>query len=75
VALLAGVCAVSCLAFTGSAAAHFAPGGQLLKLRHLGFNTNTSSNWFGYQQGSVEQGGKRFTQRLSRRDRVLRRLV
>ncbi|HET9719097.1 MAG TPA: G1 family glutamic endopeptidase [Solirubrobacteraceae bacterium] len=62
VALLAGVCAVSCLAAAGSASAHFAPGGQLLKLTHLGFNTNTSSNWFGYQQGSLEQGGKLFTQ-------------
>jgi hypothetical protein len=59
--LLTGVCAVSCVAFAGSASAHFAPGGQLLKLTHLGFNTNTSSNWFGYQQGSVEQGGKLFT--------------
>jgi hypothetical protein len=59
--LLTGVCAVSCVAFAGSASAHFAPGGQLLKLTHLGFNTNTSSNWFGYQQGAVEQGGKLFT--------------
>jgi hypothetical protein len=50
------------MAFAGSASARFAPGGQLLKLTHLGFNTNTSSNWFGYQQGSVEQGGKLFTQ-------------
>jgi hypothetical protein len=52
---------VSCLAFAGSASAHFAPGGQLLRVTHLGFNTNTSSNWFGYQQGAVEQGGKLFT--------------
>ncbi len=59
--LLAGVCAVSCLGFAGSASAHFAPGGQLLRLTHLGFNTNTSSNWFGYQQGALEQGGKLFT--------------
>jgi hypothetical protein len=60
-ALIAGVCAVSCWAFAGSASAHFAPGGQLLRVTHLGFNTNTSSNWFGYQQGALEQGGKLFT--------------
>lgn len=59
--LLAAVSTVSCLAFAGGASAHFAPGGQLLRLTHLGFNTNTSSNWFGYQQGAVEQGGKLFT--------------
>jgi hypothetical protein len=59
--LLAAVCAVSCVTFAGSASAHFAPGGQLLRLTHLGFNTNTSSNWFGYQQGALEQGGKLFT--------------
>ena len=60
VGLLATVCAVSCLAFAGSASAHFSPNGQLLRLTHLGFNTNTSSNWFGYQQGALEQGGKLF---------------
>ena len=59
--LLACVCAASCFAFTGSASARFAEGGQLLKVTHLGFNTNTSSNWFGYQQGALEQGGKLFT--------------
>ena len=58
---LAGVlCATGCLAFAASASAAFSPGGQLLRLTHLGFNTNTSSNWFGYQQGSIEQGGKLF---------------
>jgi len=58
---LAGVvCAVACLAFAGNAAAAFSPGGQLLRLTHFGFNTNTSSNWFGYQQGAIEQGGKLF---------------
>ncbi len=59
--LAACICACSCLAFAGSASARFAPGGQLLRLTHLGFNTNTSSNWFGYQQGALEQGGKLFT--------------
>jgi hypothetical protein len=35
--------------------------GQLLKLAPgLHANTNQSSNWFGYNQGSLEQGGKLF---------------
>ncbi|HEV3127581.1 MAG TPA: G1 family glutamic endopeptidase [Solirubrobacteraceae bacterium] len=34
--------------------------GQLLKLAHLRANTNSSSNWFGYQQGTLEQGSKLF---------------
>jgi hypothetical protein len=35
--------------------------GQLLHLvPHLSGNTNSSDNWFGYNQGSVEQGGKLF---------------
>lgn len=58
--LLASICAISCLGFASSASGHFAPGGQLLKLTHLGFNTNTSSNWFGYEQGSIQEGGKLF---------------
>src|SRR4051794_19363776 len=37
----------------GLAAAH----GDLLKLRA---NANQSSNWFGYNQGSLEQNGKLF---------------
>lgn len=32
--------------------------GQLL---HVRANTNQSSNWFGYNQGSLELGGKQFT--------------
>jgi hypothetical protein len=32
--------------------------GQLIEVRA---NTNQSSNWFGYNQGSLEQGGKLFT--------------
>jgi hypothetical protein len=55
------ICAVSCFALAGNASARFAPGGQLLRPTHLGFNTNTSSNWFGYQQGTLEQGSKLFT--------------
>jgi hypothetical protein len=59
--VLACAGATSCLAFAGTASAAWKPGGQLLKLTHLGFNTNTSSNWFGYQQGTLEQGVKLFT--------------
>jgi hypothetical protein len=40
-----------------ASAAHLASHGQLL---HLRANTNTSSNWFGYQQGTLEQGTKLF---------------
>jgi hypothetical protein len=58
--LAAVVCLISCFAFAGTAMARFSSSGQLLRLTHLGFNTNTSSNWFGYQQGALEQGGKLF---------------
>jgi hypothetical protein len=35
--------------------------GQLLRVGpRLRANTNTSSNWFGYNQGTLEQGGKLF---------------
>jgi hypothetical protein len=34
--------------------------GQLPKLAHLRANTNQSSNWFGYNQGTLEQGTKLF---------------
>jgi hypothetical protein len=37
-----------------------AQGGALLKLANPALNTNQSSNWFGYNQGAVEQGGKLF---------------
>jgi hypothetical protein len=40
-----------------ASAAHLTSHGQLL---HLRANTNTSTNWFGYQQGALEQGGKLF---------------
>jgi hypothetical protein len=35
--------------------------GKLLKLVHVSSNTNTSDNWFGYDQGALEQGGKLFS--------------
>jgi hypothetical protein len=34
--------------------------GQLLKLGHLQANTNTSSNWFGYNQGALEKNDTLF---------------
>jgi hypothetical protein len=34
--------------------------GQLLQLAHARANTNQSSNWFGYNQGTLEQGSKFF---------------
>jgi hypothetical protein len=37
-----------------------ARGGPLLKLFQPRLNTNQSSNWFGYNQGALEQGGKLF---------------
>jgi hypothetical protein len=45
---------------TGATAAPLPAHGQLLHLVHLSSNTNTSSNWFGYQQGTLEQNGKLF---------------
>jgi hypothetical protein len=51
----AATCAVA--AASASAAPTLKSHGQLL---HLRANTNTSSNWFGYNQGTLEQGGKLF---------------
>jgi hypothetical protein len=51
--------AVSALA--ASSAAAWSPRGQLLHLApHVRSNTNQSSNWFGYNQGTLEQGSKLF---------------
>ena len=57
-ALLTGV--VAALALAASAGATTGPSthGQLLQIRA---NTNQSSNWFGYNQGTLEQGSKLFT--------------
>jgi Peptidase A4 family len=45
-----------------SASAKLPSHGQLLRLapHQLTLNTNTSTNWFGYNQGTLEQGGKLF---------------
>jgi hypothetical protein len=48
-------CAIA--ATSASAALRLKSHGQLL---HLRANTNSSSNWFGYNQGTLEQGGKLF---------------
>ena len=47
---------------TASASAALTSHGQLLHLvpHSLKANTNTSSNWFGYNQGTLEQGSKLF---------------
>jgi len=45
----------------GVASASLRAHGQLLSLApHLHLNTNQSNNWFGYNQGALEQGGKLF---------------
>jgi hypothetical protein len=56
-ALLAA--AVAATALAASAGATTTPGahGQLLRVQA---NTNQSSNWFGYNQGTLEQGSKQF---------------
>ena len=42
------------------ASAKLSSHGQLLKIGPLHANTNTSTNWFGYNQGTLEQNGKLF---------------
>src|SRR2546423_1736588 len=45
-----------------ASASPFNPTGVLRLVPHsqLGFHANQSSNWFGYNQGTLEQGGKLF---------------
>jgi Peptidase A4 family len=51
----------TCAFAAASASAKLKSHGQLLHLvPHLRANTNSSSNWFGYNQGTLEQGGKLF---------------
>jgi hypothetical protein len=52
------VVAAALMASGSAAAATPVAHGQLI---HVRANTNQSSNWFGYNQGSLEQGGKLFT--------------
>lgn len=52
------VVAAALMASGSAAAATPVAHGQLV---HVRANTNQSSNWFGYNQGSLEQGGKLFT--------------
>ena len=48
-------------AIAASSAFALSAHGQLLQLApHLRANTNQSSNWFGYNQGTLEQGSKLF---------------
>jgi Peptidase A4 family len=53
----------SCAVATASASAALESHGQLLRLAPHGLklNANSSSNWFGYNQGTLEQGSKLFT--------------
>jgi hypothetical protein len=56
--LFAAGCAALCLtASAGAAGGGLSSHGQLL---HIRANTNQSSNWFGYNQGALEQGGTLF---------------
>ena len=56
-ALLAALCAALGLAASAGAAPAVTAHGQLL---HIRANTNESSNWFGYNQGTLAQGGTLF---------------
>jgi Peptidase A4 family len=53
--------ALAAFALTASSASALTAHGQLLRVApRLRSNTNTSGNWFGYNQGTLEQGGKLF---------------
>jgi hypothetical protein len=62
VALLLVCCTALCAAAASPAAAAPLSHGQTLHLAkpRLHVNTNQSSNWFGYNQGTLELGGKLF---------------
>jgi hypothetical protein len=61
-AVVLSVSLATCAVAATSASAALRSHGQLLRLapHRLTLNTNSSSNWFGYNQGSLEQGGKLF---------------
>jgi len=57
VAAMLATCAFAAPTASATVTSH----GQLLRLApHLSANANQSSNWFGYNQGTLEQGGKLF---------------
>ncbi len=61
VALLLVCCAALCAAPAAPAAAARAHGHTLHVVKpRVRANANQSSNWFGYNQGTLEQGGKQF---------------
>ena len=55
-------CAAMTLSLATSAAAAFRAHGDVVHVvkPHVGFHTNQSTNWFGYNQGSLALGGKQF---------------
>jgi hypothetical protein len=57
IALLAALCAAVGLSASAAAAPAVTAHGQLL---HVRANTNESSNWFGYDQGTLEKSGTLF---------------
>ena len=60
-AVVLSVSLATCGVAAASASAALTSHGQLLRLApHLRSNTNSSSNWFGYGQGTLEQGSKLF---------------
>jgi hypothetical protein len=60
VAAVLGSSLAACAGFAAQASAAGPAHGQFPHLTHLSANTNTSSNWFGYNQGTLEQGSKLF---------------
>jgi len=62
VATIAASLTAAAITAGGASAATLTSHGQLLHLAPPGVraNANQSSNWFGYNQGSLEQGGKLF---------------
>jgi hypothetical protein len=55
-----GLCAVAVLSSAAVAGAAPPAHGHLVKVPKPRLHTNQSTNWFGYNQGTLEQGGKQF---------------
>ena len=65
--VLAGACLAIFAALAASASAKVLTHGQFIHVtRHL--NANQSNNWFGYNQGTLEQGTKQFNSITRRLD-------